>query len=88
MSRRLRAADITDHLDDAGHERSAWIDGDWDPGHRTAQNGPRIVHVFHDGPGEAHHLDLYAQALRRAELHVVPEQQDHNGRRRLVVTKP
>jgi hypothetical protein len=92
MSQRIRVADVAGHLDDAGYEPSEWnaTDRDWDPGYRAAQHGPRIVHVFHDGPAEAHHLDLYTQELRAHGLQVVPQQLDErrNGPRRLAVTKP
>lgn len=88
MSRRLRARDVSRQLGDAGHIHSEWDGVDWEPGYRSAQRGPRLVHTFHDGPGEEHHLGLYALALRNLGYHVVAEQQDGGGRRRLAVTTP
>lgn len=92
MTQRIRATDVARHLDDAGFEPSEWnaADQDWDPGYRTTQQGPRIVHVFHDGPAEAHHLDLYAQECRAHGLQVVRQQLEpkRNGPRRLAVTRP
>ncbi|MFJ2174363.1 hypothetical protein ACIOHE_15795 [Streptomyces sp. NPDC087851] len=88
MARRIRHVDVGQALEEAGHSASEFIDGDWDPGYRTAQSGPRRVHVFHDGPGEADHLTLYTAVLRALDYAVVPEQQDHGGRRRLAVTRP
>lgn len=88
MPQRIRASDVSRQLGDAGHQRSHWDGDDWDPGSRTAQAGPRAVHVFHDGPGEQHHLDLYTLALRNLGYSVTPEQQESGGRRRLRITKP
>ena len=88
MAQRIRASDISRQLGDAGHQHSEWDGDDWDPGYRSTQAGPRIVHTFHDGPGEQHHLALYTLALRNFGCHVIEEQQDRGGRRRLVVTRP
>jgi hypothetical protein len=64
MARRIRHTHIGERLADAGHEPSRFTGGDWDPGYRTAQAGTRLVHVFHDGPGETEHLAAYTRALR------------------------
>lgn len=85
---RLRASDISRQLGGAGHPRSEGDGDDWDPGYRSASDGPRTVHVFHDGPGEQHHLRLYERALRNLGYVVQHEQQPDGGRHRLVVTKP
>lgn len=87
MARPLRAADISRHLGDAGHQHSEWNGTQWEPGYRSKQAGPDTVHTFHDGPGEEHHLRLYTLALRNLCYRVTTEQQDGGGRRRLVVTK-
>ncbi|MFC9429285.1 hypothetical protein [Streptomyces sp. NPDC056987] len=88
MARRIRHTHVAEQLADAGHAPSEWIDGDWDPGYRTAQSGPRLVHVYYDGPGEADQLAAYTTLLQNQGLAVVPEQQDRGGRRRLAVTRP
>ncbi|MEV7867451.1 hypothetical protein AB0P17_15420 [Streptomyces sp. NPDC088124] len=88
MARRIRHKDIAGALADAGHQPSEWIDGDWDPGFRTAQSGPRLVHVYYDGPGEADQLGIYTEVLRGLGYAVAPEQQERGGRRRLAVTLP
>jgi hypothetical protein len=88
MARHIRRADVDAVLAYGGFEPSEWLGDDWDPGYRTAQDGRRQVNVFHDGPGEAHHLDTYQAELRAAGFHVVPDQQPGGGRRRLHVTKP
>ncbi|MCY0917004.1 hypothetical protein OS965_02285 [Streptomyces sp. H27-G5] len=87
MTMRIRASDVSRQLGDAGHTHSEWDGVDWDPGYRTAQGGPRTVHVFHDGPGEVHHLELYTLALRNLNYQVIQEQQDCGGRHRLAVTR-
>jgi hypothetical protein len=88
MPQRIRASDISRQLGDAGHQHSHWEDDDWDPGQRTAQAGPRAVHVFHDGHGEEHQLGLYALALTNLGYTVTHDQQPNNGRRHLTITKP
>lgn len=88
MGQRLRASDVSHQLGDAGHTHSEWDGIDWDPGYRSVQAGPRVVHTFHDGPAEEHHLGLYTLALRNLGYSVVPDQMDGRGRHRLVVTKP
>jgi hypothetical protein len=88
MARHIRARDVDAVLAYGGFEPSEFVDGDWDPGYRTAQDGRRQVNVFHDGPGEEHHLDTYQAELRAAGFHVVADQQPGGGRRRLHVTRP
>lgn len=88
MAMRIKAADVRKLLIDAGFEFSEFDGGDWDPGFRCEQAGARRVHVFHDGPGEQHHLDTYTTVLRAAGYHVAAEQQERGGRRRLEVTRP
>lgn len=88
MAVRIRASDVSRQLGDAGHQHSEWDGGDWDPGYRSEQSGPRLTHVFHDGPGEEHHLDLYTLALRNLGYTVIAERQERSGRRRLAITKP
>lgn len=85
MGQRIRAADISTALNDAGHAPTETVDGDWDPGHRAKQVGPRLVHVFYDGPGEKQALGTFMAVLREADYHVVAEQ---HGNHRLAVTKP
>jgi hypothetical protein len=85
---RIRASDVSRQLGDAGHTKSEWDGSNWDPGYRSQQCGPRLVHTFHDGPGEEHHLSLYALALRNLGYTVHTDQQPDNGRRRLTITKP
>ena len=87
MAQRIKQAAIRQLLIDRGHYASEFEGGDWDPGFRTAQAGTRAVHVFHDGPGEADHLDTYAADLREAGYHVHATQHA-SGRRRLEVTRP
>lgn len=88
MTERIRSSDVSRQLGDAGHQHSDWDGSDWDPGYRSEQRGPRLVHTFHDGPAETHHLELYTLALRNLGYHVVTEQQDRGSRHRLAVTKP
>lgn len=88
MPMRIKAANVRRALIDAGHDFSEFDGGDWDPGHRSGQAGPRVVHVFHDGPGEQHHLALYTDTLRGLGYHVVAQEQDGGARRRLAVTRP
>lgn len=87
MAQRLRASDVSRQLGDAGHVHSEWDGVDWDPGYRSTQDGPRRVHVFHDGPGETRHLELYTLALRNLGYHVVADK-PHGSRHRLAVTRP
>jgi hypothetical protein len=88
MARRIRAASVERLLIDQGHEFSEFEGGDWDPGFRVAQAGPRQVNVFYDGPGEADQLTAITTELRADGYHVVATQQDRGGRRRLEVTRP
>ncbi|MEV6791289.1 hypothetical protein AB0M87_04650 [Streptomyces sp. NPDC051320] len=88
MPRRIKTADITKVVIDSGHELSEWVHGDWDPGFRTAQAGPRQVNAFYDGPGEAAQLAALTSELRASGYHVHSTQQDRGGRRRLEVTRP
>ncbi|MFE9398626.1 hypothetical protein [Streptomyces flavidovirens] len=88
MARHLRARDIDAVLAYGGYEPSEFIDGDWDPGYRTAQDGRRQVNVFHDGPGEQDALKRYRLALQTAGYCVIPDQMDRGGRRRLHITRP
>ncbi|MEU9208503.1 hypothetical protein AB0D27_11250 [Streptomyces sp. NPDC048415] len=88
MGRHIRAASVGKVLVDKGHEHSEFEGGDWDPGFRVAQAGPRQVNVFWDGPSEADQLTAITAELRAEGYHVVPTQQDHGGRRRLEVTRP
>jgi len=87
MARRIKATDLQRLLTDAGHEFSEFEGGDWDPGFRVAQAGPRQANVFYDGPGEADHLKVISAELRAAGFHVHARQPD-NGRPRLEVTRP
>ena len=84
MPRVIHARDVAAVLTDGGFDPSE-PDGDRDPGYRTVQDGRRLVLVFHDGPGEGHHLDLYRGELQAAGFHVVPDRQA--GGRRLRVTR-
>ncbi|MCQ9178574.1 hypothetical protein KMT30_05925 [Streptomyces sp. IBSBF 2953] len=88
MARRIKAADVERFIVDHGHESSEFAAGEWDPGFRVGRAGPRCVHVFYDGHGEADQLDALTTELRAAGYHVVPSQQDRGGRRRLEVTQP
>ncbi|GAB2714676.1 hypothetical protein [Streptomyces bullii] len=88
MARRIKAASVERFLIDRGHEFSEFEAGDWDPGFRVAQAGPRRVHVFWDGPGEADQLDAITTELRAEGYHVVATRQPRGGRRRLEVTRP
>lgn len=85
---RIKADQVRRLLIDSGFDFSEFDGGDWDPGFRISASGPRRVHVFHDGPGEQHHLDTYTTVLRGAGYQVVAEQQPRGGRRRLEVTRP
>jgi hypothetical protein len=88
VARRIKAADVERFLIDQGHEFSEFEAGEWDPGVRVAQGGPRQVNVFYDGPGEADQLANITTELRAGGFHVVVTQQDRGGRRRLEVTRP
>jgi hypothetical protein len=88
MGRCIKAASVERQLIDHGHEFSEFEAGEWDPGFRVAQAGPRQVNVFYDGPGEADQLEAITTELRDAGYHVIATQQDHGGRRRLEVTRP
>ena len=87
MPRHIRAADV-DALLARSYHPSEFVDGDWEPGYRTAQDGRRQVNVFHDGPGEQDGLERYRLELQAAGFCVIPDQQPGGGRRRLHVTKP
>lgn len=88
MPRRIRARDVAGLLADRGHEASEFDGGDWDPGYRVVQRGPRLVHVLHDGPGETERLGDYTDDLRLSGCVVVTEQPADIPRRRLAVTRP
>lgn len=88
MARHIRARDVDAVLAYGGFEPSEFVDGDWSPGYRVAQDGRRQVNVFHDGPGEEAHLGTYTAELRAAGFHIVPDQMPGGGRRRLHVTSP
>ncbi|MFJ2477079.1 hypothetical protein ACIOWI_29590 [Streptomyces sp. NPDC087659] len=88
MPRRIKATEIRARVIDAGLDFSEFDGGDWDPGFRVEQSGPRQVHVFYDGPGEADQLEAFTSELRGAGYCVVATQQDRGGRRRLEVTLP
>lgn len=86
MPRHIRATDV-DALP-AHYPPSEFVDGDWDPGYRTVQDGRRQVNVFHDGPGEQDGLERYRLELQAAGFCAIPDQQPGGGRRRLHVSKP
>ncbi|MEV0220833.1 hypothetical protein [Streptomyces sp. NPDC050704] len=88
MARHIRAVAVDAVLARNGYEPSEFVDGDWGPGYRTAQDGRRQVNVFHDGPGEQDGIERYRLELQAAGYHVIPDQQPGGGRRRLHVTKP
>jgi hypothetical protein len=71
-TRCITAHDVAAHLTNARHinavRRSAWA-----PGFRVGQASPRTVRLWHDGPDEQPHLDLYAETLRAAGYTVIPE---------------
>lgn len=75
-------------LVDGGHKFSDFTDGDWEPGLRVAQAGPRQVNVFYDGPGDGDRLDFLTPRLRAAGCHVHHTQMSGGGRHRLEVTRP
>ncbi|WP_372344668.1 hypothetical protein [Streptomyces sp. KL116D] len=88
MPRVIRARDIDAVLAYGGFEPSDYDPRTgWYPGYRVAQDGRRMVHVFHDGPGEVAGLDQYQAELQAAGYHVVPDQQPGGGRRRLHITQ-
>lgn len=88
MPRVIRAVDVEAILAYGGFEPSDYDSyPGWHPGYRVAQDGRRMVHVFHDGPGEEAGLDQYGAELRAAGYHVVPDQQPGGGRRRLHITQ-
>ncbi|MFJ2178922.1 hypothetical protein ACIOHE_39270 [Streptomyces sp. NPDC087851] len=88
MARRIKAEAVRQRLIDGGHEFSEFDGGEWDPGFRTVQAGPRQVNVFYDGPGEEEQLQALSAELRAAGLHVHASQLDGGGRRRLEVSRP
>lgn len=88
MAQRIRHRDVGEHLGAAGHSSSEFEGGNWDPGYRTAQSGPRRVHVYHDGPGEEQQIHAYATTLQNLGYTVDHQQQTGGGRRRLVITRP
>ncbi|MFJ5156346.1 hypothetical protein ACIQCF_33260 [Streptomyces sp. NPDC088353] len=87
-ARRIRKASVAAFLVDQGYTYSEPGAGDWDPGIRVTQNGPRAVHVFWDGAGEADQLATIIGQLHEAGYHVHATQQERGGRRRLEVTLP
>lgn len=87
MPARIRDKDVAEVLAAAGFDASDFHDGEWDPGYRCARSGTRKVHVFHDGPDEPTMLARYTNVLHEHHYQVVPEQQEHGGRRRLAVTR-
>jgi hypothetical protein len=88
VARRIKAAAVERLLIDVGHEFSEFEAGEWDPGFRVTQAGPRQVNVFYDGPGEPDQLAAITTELRDAGFHVIPTQHDRSGRQRLEVTRP
>lgn len=86
MTRRIPACRIADDLADAGHTDSARAP-EWVPGFRAAQASPRTVRLWHDGPDEQQHLDLYVQVLRALGYYVTPER-PAGKRPRLRITHP
>lgn len=87
MAQRIRTLDIEQLLTNAGHFPAEFDDSAWDPGFRVTPGGPRMVHVLHDGPGEADGLAAYTDALRAAGYHVVAERPT-GTRHRLTITRP
>lgn len=93
VATRIRATDVGALLADAGFTQSEWDPADctsardcWEPGYRAVQQGPRLVHVVHDGPREADYITRYTQQLRAAGYHVQLERPQIRGRYRLAVT--
>lgn len=87
MAQRIRSRDIEQLLTNAGHEQSEFVDDAWDPGFRVTPGGPRLVHVLHDGPGEADGLAAYTEILRATGYHVVADR-SMGTRHRLSITRP
>lgn len=87
MPMRIRSAEVAQVLADAGHHPSEFEDGDWDPGYRCVQVGPRAVHLVHDGVGEQGALTEYTELLRARDYHVQADQ-PLGTRHRLIVTRP
>jgi hypothetical protein len=87
MSQRIRTSQVIQALTDAGFHPSEHDGDGWDPGYRVTPDGPRLVHVLHDGPGETDGLTAYTTALREAGYHVVADR-PHGTRHRLNVTRP
>jgi hypothetical protein len=87
MPQRIQAADVDAVLAYNGYEPSEFVDGDWIPGYRVAQDGRRQVNVFHDGPGEQDGLERYRLELQAAGYCVIPDQQPGGGRQRLHITR-
>jgi hypothetical protein len=89
MSRHIRAADVDAVLAYNGYEPSEYDPATgWDPGYRIAQDGRRMVHVFHAGPVVEDGLERYRLELQAAGYCVIPDQQPGGGRRRLHVSRP
>jgi len=89
MPRRIHATDIDAVLAYNGYEPSERDpETGWDPGYRIAQDGPRQVNVFHDGPGEQDGLKAYRLELQAAGYCAIPHQQPRGGRRRLHISRP
>lgn len=87
MGQRIRTSQVLRVLADAGRDPSAHDGDDWLPGFRAVANGPRVVYVFHDGPGEAEGLAAYTSDLRAADYHVV-EVHPLGMQNRLTVIRP
>ncbi|MGW6531423.1 hypothetical protein [Streptomyces venezuelae] len=88
MARIVHTRDIDTVLTRACYPPSDWTGDGWIPGWHTEQAGHRMVHVFHDGPGEEDGLLTYRLALQTAGFHVVTDRQPGSGRRRLHITRP
>lgn len=93
---RLRAADVSRQLADAGHQRATWSDKDhtdWSPGYRVTQHGDEVVVEGPRGRDDADTAarQLAAYALTLANLgyavETVPREQvdGAGGRSKLVV---
>ncbi len=72
MTSRVLASEITQHLARAGHTSSE-TGNTWAPGYRAHQASRYTVRLWHDGPDEQHHLDQYADTLRRLGFTVTAE---------------
>ena len=86
MTSRIAAAAVGRHLT-ARHHTNSTTGPAWRPGFRAAQASPRTVRLWHDGPDETQHLDLYAPVLRAAGYTVIPER-TKTKRPALRITRP